>query len=503
MNDALGELKRRLAEVTDLRLTAWLLEWDQEILMPRGGAPVRAEQLATLERIIHERATSDDLGRLLEQLRVTEEELDYDSDDASLIRVARRDWEKARRVPAALQEDMARAAVEGYQVWVLARQESDYGRFRPVLERNLELRRRYIECFDDLDDPYDVLLDDFEPGMKTAEAAAVLGRLRDELPPLVALAREAGGVDASFLEGPFTLPGQQRVERALLEAVGFEPEHWRLNVAVHPMAYGFGPGDIRISTRYSETSLESVFSALHEFGHGLYERQVDPALTRTPLGGGVSLGMHESQSRLWENLVGRGLPFWRRFYAVLQQEFPDRLGDVDLERFHRAVNRVEPSLIRVDADEVTYNLHIVLRFELERELLAGSVSLAELPEAWNARMHELLGVDVPDDAHGVLQDVHWAGGNLGYFSTYSLGNVISAQLWEAVTRALPAVEEEIEAGEFGGLREWLRERVHRHGRKFTPLETLDRAIGEPIDPEPYLRYLRAKVEAIHGVPAGP
>jgi carboxypeptidase Taq len=501
--NALDELKQRLAEVWDLRLTTWLLQWDQEILMPPGGAAVRAEQLATLERMVHEHATADEVGRLLEQLQDTEAQLDYDSDDAGLIRVARRDWEKARRVPASLQADMARASVEGYQIWVRARQESDYSRYRTALERNLELRRRYIECFDDFDDPYDVLLDDYEPEMKTAEAAAVLARLREELVPLVAVAREAGEVDGSCLEGPFPIEAQQRVERALLDAVGFEREHWRLDVAVHPMAFSFGTGDIRISTRYSLTSLESLFSALHEFGHGLYERQIDPALTRTPLASGVSLGFHESQSRLWENFVGRGLPFWRRFYPLLLETFPERLADVDVERFHRAVNRVVPSLIRVDADEVTYNLHIVLRFELERALLNGSVTLAELPDAWNARMYELLGVDVPDDAHGVLQDVHWAGGSIGYFSTYSLGNVISAQLWEAATRSLPDLDEAIEAGEFGELREWLRERVHRHGRKFTPRETLDRAIGEPLDPEPYLRYLRGKVEAIHGVAAGP
>jgi len=500
VNGAFEELRRRLGEVWDLRLTAWLLEWDQEVMMPRGGAGVRAEQLATLERVTHERATAAEVGRLLDRLRPYEEKLDPSSFEASLVRVARRDWEKARRVPTDLQAEMARASVEGFEVWLAARQESDYSRFRPALERNLELRRRYVECFDDYDDPYDVLLDDFEPEMRTAEADTVLTRLREALVPLVAEIADSPQVDDSFLGGPFPIAGQKRVEHELLRRLGFDESSWRLDEIVHPAAYSFGTADIRITTRYSETSLETLFSGMHEFGHGLYEHQIDPALGRSPLATGVSLGIHESQSRLWENLVGRGLPFWRGFYPVLAEAFPEALGGVDLQTFHRAVNRVERSLIRVDADEVTYNLHIVLRFELERELLAETLSLGDLPEAWNARMAEYLRVEVPDDAHGVLQDVHWSGGGIGYFPTYSLGNVISVQLWERLREAIPDLDDQIEHGELAALREWLREHVHRYGRMFTPRETLERAVGAPIDPEPYLRYLRAKAAALYGVP---
>jgi carboxypeptidase Taq len=493
------QLLERLAAVSDLRRLSDLLAWDQEVVMPPRGVESRAEQLATVERLAHELFTSSEIGRLLERLGPLEESREYDSFDASLIRVTRREWEKARRVPSELHAELARAGVAGYRMWVEARAASDYGRFRPALARNLELRRRYVECFDGYDDPYDVLLDDHEPGMKTAEAGDVLARLRGELIPLIAAVRQAEPVDSSFLAGPFAIDAQKRFERAILDAFGFDETAWRLDAVVHPFASAPGTDDIRIATRYSEASLESLFSSMHEFGHGLYDHQVDPALERTPLGDGASSGLHESQSRLWENLVGRGLPFWRRFYPLLQREFPDRLGDVELDAFHRAVNKVEPSLIRVDADEVTYNLHIVLRFELERALLDGSVSLEELPEAWNAGMHELLGVDVPDDACGVLQDVHWSDGGFGYFPTYSLGNVMSVQIWERARADLGDLDAQIEAGEFGELRRWLGERLHRWGRTFTPQETLERAVGSPLDPEPYVRYMREKAASIYGV----
>ncbi|MGH2927900.1 MAG: carboxypeptidase M32, partial [Solirubrobacteraceae bacterium] len=270
---------------------------------------------------------------------------------------------------------------------------------------------------------------------------------------------------------------------------------------VHPFASGTGVGDIRLTTRYFPHNLDGLFATMHEFGHGLYEHQVDPGLERSPLARGVSLGMHESQSRMWENLVGRSLPFWRHFFPRLQELYPDALAGYEAERWYREINAVEPSLIRVEADEATYNLHIIVRFELEQELLAGTFPLEQLPEVWNRRMWEYLGIEVPDDTHGVLQDSHWSSGAIGYFPTYALGNLISAQLWERVVADLPELPADFERGEFGALRDWLRERLHRHGRKFTPMETLERAIGtDRIDPEPYVRYLRAKLGAIYGLP---
>jgi carboxypeptidase Taq len=500
MEKTYAELKSRLAEVVDVRRAMAILAWDQHTMMAPKGAEARAEQLATLGRIAHETFVSDDIGRLLDELRPYEESLPPESDEASLVRVVRDDWEKARRVPPELQAELTRAAALGYEVWTEARKQSDFAMFLPYLEKNVELKHRYVECFEPADELYDILLDDYERGMKTAEVRAVFAELRQELIPLVAaVAERADAVDDSCLHGHFPIDQQKAFELSVIERFGFSADSWRLDPTVHPFATGSCPTDIRLTTRYAEDNLESLFSTMHECGHGLYENGVDPALDRTPLCRGASLGLHESQSRMWENLVGRSLPFWRFFYPRLQEAFPGRFDDVDLETFYRAVNKVQPSLIRVDADEVTYNMHIILRFELEQEIMGGEITLTDLPEAWNARMKEYLGVDVPDDAKGVLQDVHWSGGGFGYFPTYSLGNVISVQIWERALEAVPDLYEQFEQGEFGQLREWLRENLHRHGRKFTPVDTLERVVGGPIDPAPYLRYLRSKLGEIYGV----
>jgi carboxypeptidase Taq len=500
VNAKFDELKTRLAEIVDLGRAARLLDWDQHVLMPPAAAPIRAEEAATLERVTHELFVSDEIGRLLEELRPYEESLDADSDEASLIRVTRRDWEKARKVPSELEAEMARAAAIGLEAWVEARKSSDFSSFLPYLRRNVELKHRYIECFDDGRPAYDILLDDYEEGMTAAEVEAVFDDLKRELPPLIEEAAR-NPVDDSCLTGSFPIEKQHELNAFVLGCVGWDPEHWRLDEIVHPAAFGLATTDVRITTRYADDGLESLYSCMHEFGHGLYERQVDPALERTPLCTGVSLGIHESQSRMWENLVGRSLPFLRFLYPRIQEAFPEQLGSVEVDEFYRAVNAIQPSLIRVDADQVTYNMHVILRFELEQEIIAGHVALEDVPEAWNARMKEYLGIDVPDDRRGVLQDVHWSAGGMGYFPTYSLGNVISLQLWERVREALPDLDEQLEQGELGPLREWLRENVHRYGRKFTPKETLERAAGSPLDAGPYLRYLRAKVGELAGAAA--
>jgi carboxypeptidase Taq len=500
VNAKFEELKNRLAEIVDLGRTGSLLDWDQHVLMPPGAAQIRAEEVATLEKVTHERFTSDEIGRLLEELRPYEEGLDPDSDEASLIRVSRRDWEKARKVPSDLRGEMARAAAIGLEAWVDARKNSDFKSFLPYLRRNVELRHRYIECYDDGRPAYDILLDDYEEGMTAEEVDVVFDELKRELRPLIEEAA-ANPVDDSCLNGSFPIEKQRELNAFVLGRFGWESEHWRLDEIVHPAAFGLATTDVRITTRFAEDGLESLFSCMHEFGHGLYERQVDPALERTPLCDGVSLGIHESQSRMWENLVGRSLPFLRFAYPRIQELFPEQLGSVGLDEFYRAVNAIQPSLIRVDADQVTYNMHIILRFELEQEIIAGSVGLEELPEAWNARMKEYLGIDVPDDRRGVLQDVHWSAGGMGYFPTYSLGNVISLQMWERVREDLPDLDDQFEQGEFGSLGEWLRENVHRYGRKFTPKETLERATGSALDPGPYIRYLKDKVSELSGAAA--
>jgi carboxypeptidase Taq len=487
---AFAELKERVNELEDLDRASSLLGWDQQVKMPPGGAAVRAEQLATLERLSHEALTSDEMGRVLDKLTPYEESLDYESDEASLIRLIRRDWEKARRVPAELQSEMTRAASLALPVWVQARKESDFAQFLPALRKNYELRRRYVECFDDYDEPYDVVLDDFEPGMKTAEVRAVFDRLKEEQVPLVAAARAEG--ERPVRDARFPIEGQKEFELKVISRFGFDPSEWRLDPTVHPFAASIARTDIRLTTRYFDDNLDGLFGTMHECGHGLYEHGVARELERTRLAHGASLGLHESQSRTWENLVGRSLPFWRYFYPQLQQTFPQALGDVPIEDWYRSINWVEPSLIRVEADEATYNLHIILRFELEQELLAETIDLADLPEIWNQRMRDYLGVEPPNDAVGVLQDIHWAGGAIGYFSTYALGNVISGQLWEKITADLPDVYDQFEQGEFGALAGWLEENLWRHGRKFKPREMVERITGGGLDPEPYLRYLRGK-----------
>lgn len=497
MSQRFDELLRRLGEIYDLGRADGLLAWDEETGMPPLGAPARAEARATLSRIAHELAVSPELGELLEELRPFEAEHEHDSFEASVVRVARRDHEKAVRVPPELRAEMTRAGSLGYRAWLEARERKDYAILLPHLRRRLELTREYVSCFEPFDDPYDVLLDDHEEDLKTATVASVFERLRDGLVPMIAAVAEAPPVDDSCLRGGFDREAQRRFSLSVLARWGMDERSWRLDDTVHPFALAVATTDVRLTTRF-DSSLNGVFSCLHEFGHGLYEHQVDRRFERTPLGTGVSSAFHESQSRLWENLVGRSLATWRFFYPELVATFPAELGDVPLETFHRALNKVEPTLRRVDADEVTYCLHVILRFELEREMLSGALDLAELPEAFDATMEEYFGIRPPDVVEGALQDVHWSDSPFGYFPTYALGNVVSVQLWEQAGADLGDLDEQFARGEFAPLREWLGEHVHRWGRALPPEELLRRAVGGPLDPEPYLAYLRGKLDEIYG-----
>jgi carboxypeptidase Taq len=493
-DNGLADLRQRLGEIADLSRAAGVLGWDQRVTMPPLGTEGRAESLATLGRIIHESFISDDVGRLLDGLHTYGESLPYDSDEASLIRVTRRDWEKARRVPTELRVQMTRAAASGHHAWVEARKNSDFASFLPYLRENVELKRRYAECFEWEDSPYTPLLDDYEPDMTTTEVKEVFDVLRPALTELVAAAPE---IDASFLEADFPIDRQHAFGARLVSTLGFENGAWRIDPTAHPFCTSFSNRDIRLTTRYFKNNLESVWSSLHEAGHGLYAHGIASTLMRTPLGGAPSLGMNESQSRTWENLVGRSRPFWTHWYTALQETFPESLGKVDLDSFLRAINRAEPGLIRVDADETTYSLHVILRFEIEQELIAGTVALEDLPEIWNTKMEEFLGVDVPNDRQGVLQDVHWSGGGIGYFPTYALGNVISLQIWATVREGIPDLDDQLATGDVSVLSEWLRANLYSLGRKLTPRELLERLTGSgDLDPQPYLAYLREKVSAL-------
>ena len=490
-NPKLDRLKELLAEVDDLRKAATLLFWDQRVMMPTGGAAARADSSATVGRLAHEKFVSKEIGALLDEL--DDNDYDYDSIEASLIRVTRRDFEKAVRVPPELTGEMRRSSALALSAWGPAKAESDFAALLPHLEHNLELRHRYVECFDPSDETYDILLDDYEPLMKTAEVREIFDGLKRELRPLIEEIGNAGQIDDSFLRGEFDIDAQQKFTFTVLRRFGFTDDKWRLDPTQHPFMCTPGEGDVRLTTNWRPADLSSIFASMHEFGHGVYEWGVDSTLQRTPLGSGVSLGVHESQSRTWENLVGRSRAFWRFFYPQLQEVFPAQLGFVDEEAFYRAVNKVHPSLIRIDADEVTYNMHIILRFELEQELIDNRIEPRDLPGAWNARMDEYLGVEVPDDAHGVLQDMHWAGGSIGYFPTYSLGNVVSVQIWDRMKEDVGDVDEQMSSGEFGEIREWLRSHLYVLGRKFTPQETIERVTGSRIDAGPYVRYLREKL----------
>jgi carboxypeptidase Taq len=490
----LEQLEERLGKITDLERISRVLSWDQQTMMPPAGSDHRADHLATLRRIAHELLIADETGRLLDELRPLEDSLEPDSDDAALIRVARRDYEKAVRVPTDLRAEMTRAAAQARPVWVKARAESNFQLFLPALERNVELRRSYVACFDDVEEPYDILLDDFEPYTTTAEVQEIFDELKAELVPLIAELRDRE-VDDSFLTGSFPVERQERLAKEVIELFGFRHETWRLDPTEHPFASGAGVDDVRITTHYDPETMKSFFSTMHEYGHGLYSHQLRRDLQRLPTGNACSLGIHESQSRLWENLVGRSPQFWRFFYPRVQETYPEQLSGVALDRFVAGINRVKPSLIRIKADEVTYGMHIILRFELEQDIINGRVELRNLPQIWNERMHDYLGVDVPDDAHGVLQDTHWASGFIGYFATYLLGSVMSVQIWEKALEDVPDLEGQVERGAFGALRNWLGVHVHAQGRKFSPQETLERATGSRIDAKPYLAYLRAKYGA--------
>ena len=492
----LTELRRQLAEITDLQALGALMFWDQNTMMPPGGAAARADMADTLQRTLHARETAPELGRLLDALEPWAAGEDPDSDDVRLVHWARRDFEKSVRVPADLAAEITRAKAVGLQAWTEALAASDYSRFRDALARHVELRHDYIGCFEGHAHPYDVLLDDFEPGLTTAELRPMFAELREALVPLVAATGDPDQPrNDGVFGGPFAVDAQRAAVLELLDSVGYDPDHWRLDPSVHPFAQSLAPTDVRLTTKYDESDYAvALYSVLHEFGHGLYEASVDPALARTTLAEPVSLGVHESQSRLWENVVGRSRPFCAFLLPQLRRQFPGAFDALDTTSLYRAVNTVQPSLIRIEADETTYNLHIILRFELELALIEGTLEIDDVPDAWNDAVARLFGLEVPSDAEGVLQDTHWGGGLIGYFPTYTIGNLMAAQLWERIEADVPDVWERIEAGDFAALREWLRVNIHHHGRKLYPRELLGRVTGEELRVEPFVTYLRAKLE---------
>lgn len=497
MEEKIQRLKTMLAEISDLEHTASLLHWDLQTYMPPGGAQGRSHQTALLEGLVHERTTSPELGKLLDDLKPYAAAFDPDSDEARLVKVTARNYDKAVRIPVQHVVEFSRLTTLAQQAWMEARQKSDFAIFRPHLERIVAMRQEYVTFFPGIDHPYDAVLDDFEPGMKTAEVKAIFEGLRLKQVELIKAIAAKSQVEDSFLHKPFDPVKQWSFGEQVITRLGFDWERGRQDTSVHPFTTEIGLNDVRITTRVDANFLNPMlFGTIHECGHAFYNLGVAPGLERTSLQGSASLALDESQSRLWENLVGRSRPFWKHFYPRLQEAFP-QLSTVSMEKFYRGINKVDPSFIRVEADEATYNLHIMLRLEIEIALLEGRVSVRDLPALWNAKMQEYLGVTPPNDALGVLQDVHWSEGTLGYFATYALGNLISAQLWEKINQDIPDLEGQIEAGRFEALLSWLGEKIHRHGAKFEPQELVQRVTGSRIDPAAYIRYLIRKFGEIY------
>jgi len=501
MDPGLKELKRRLAKIDDLHRAAAVLSWDQATYMPPGGAEARGRQIATLERLAHEAFIHPSIGRMLTKLETHEKSLPYDSDEAALIRVARREYERAVKVPSAFVAKFSAHQAAGYEAWVKARPANDFASVKPMLEKTLEYSRELADYFPGYDHIADPLIDFWDYGMRAATVSALFAKLRKELVPIVQAVTEQPAADDACIHQHFPEPQQLGFAAEVVKRLGYDFHRGRQDKTRHPFCTTFSLGDVRITTRVKETDLgDALFSTIHEAGHAMYEQGIRPALEGTPLAHGTSSGVHESQSRLWENVVGRGRGFWQFFHPKLQAAFPSQLGGVPLDRFYQAINKVERSLIRTDADEVTYNLHVMIRFDLELQLLEGKLGVRDLPEAWRARYQSDLGIASADDKDGVLQDVHWYGGQIGgVFQGYTLGNILSAQFYEAATKAHPKIPDQIAEGEFATLHAWLKENIHQHGSKFTANEIVQRATGQELTIEPYLRYLKAKYGELYAL----
>lgn len=498
MEEKLKSLKAKYAEISDLAAADAIMGWDQQVNMPPGAAEDRGEQLATIESIIHLKATSPEIGELIEHLESEMKNLDGDSDEARLVKAARRDYDKRTKVPGEFVAEIARTVAIAQNTWEKARKESNFELFKPHLEKLIKLRRQYADFFKPYQHVYDPLLDDYEPGLKTAEVQEIFGGLRTKQVELIKAIREKPQVESRFLRLNYPEKGQWDFGVKVITAFGYDWNRGRQDKSVHPFTTGFGLNDVRITTRVYEDYLNpAMFGTMHECGHALYEQGIAQRYKRTPLATGASMAIHESQSRLWENLVGRSLPFWKHYYPELQRIFPGQLGNINLDTFYKGINIVEPSFIRVEADEATYNLHIMLRLELEIAMMEGSLVVADLPQAWNSKMNEYLGITPANDAEGVLQDVHWSTGAIGYFPTYALGNLVAAQLWDVLRKDLPDLDSQIEKGKFEGLLDWLRKNVHQFGAKYEPQELVQKITGSKINPEPYLRYLQEKFGEIY------
>ncbi len=501
MGEKYNALVAHLREIRNLERAGAVLAWDQQVNMPNGGASARAAQLATLSRMAHELMTSADMPRLLEEAQAELNGADYDSDEASLIRVTRTDYDEATRLPSSLVAEITSAEAMANGVWVQARKTNDFASFVPALKHILELQQRKADLIGYTDHVYDAFLNEYERGMTAKDVKRVFEAHKPDLIKLIAAIRGNAHQNSDALVNQhFDIAAQRAFSEKMAAAIGYDFERGRLDEVVHPFCITFAQGDVRITTRFHDDFFNpAFFGTLHESGHAMYEQGVSPTLEGTPLSRGTSLAVHESQSRLWENFVGRSRNFWEWAFPQLVETFPTQFSGVDVETFYRAVNTVQPSFIRVEADEATYNLHIMLRFELEMELVTGAVKVEDLPREWNERFEAYFGIVPPTDSVGVLQDVHWSSGLIGYFPTYALGNLLTAQYYRQALMAHPNIPADMARGDFTDLREWMRLNIYQHGRKFTATELTKRITGEDIECGYYMDYLDEKYSAIYGL----
>lgn len=497
---ALKELKTKVAEVMDVVHAIAVLEWDQQTYMPPRGGEARAEQIATLSKIAHEKFTSSEVGKLIAELEPYFQNQGPESDDAALFRKVKREYEKDTKLSPDLVARISRTTALARDKWVEARKESNFSIFAPYLTQIVDLMIEKAESLGYEESIYDALVDDFEPGLKTSRIRAIFEELRKGLVPIVQAIRESGvEIRRDFLLRNYDPEKQYQFTLKILEKMGYDFQRGRQDKTAHPFTTAFSVNDVRVTNRFKDTLItSSIFSALHEGGHALYDLGMPEKFDRTILMTGASYGVHESQSRTWENIVGRSLHFWTYWFPRLKEFFPEQLQDVTLEEFYRAINYVEPSPIRVEADEVTYNLHTLLRFELEVGLMERKIKVQDLPELWNARMKEYIGYEPKNDAEGVLQDVHWSDGLFGYFPSYTIGNILSVQFFKKALEDISDLYEQFARGEYSALREWMRTHIHVHGGKYYPEELIQLVVGEPMNPQPFLNYLREKYSGIYG-----
>jgi len=500
-NDLYAQVCRHAVGIALLSSIEETLGWDERTMMPVAGGEHRAEQMTLVAGMAHQRWTDSQFGEQLAELAESPlADLQHGDKDVTVRRL-KRQYDKRVKLPQTLVEELTRTAVLGQQAWQEARANNDFPSFQPLLEKMVGLKQQEAEAIGYCESPYDALLDDYEPGELTSTVAEVLADLREQLVPLVAEVRESGRrPDVSILHRSYPVEVQEAFGREAAAAIGFDFKRGRLDVTTHPFCAGLGPNDCRITTRYDENFFSGAFfGVLHEAGHGIYEQGLPSEHYGLPLGEAASLGIHESQSRMWENMVGRSSPFWYYFFDQAEAKFPGALGDVSPDDFYFAINDVRPSLIRVEADEATYNLHILIRFELERALLDGDLPVADLPGAWNAKYREYLGIEPPDDAQGVLQDVHWSAGLIGYFPTYSLGNLYAAQFFAQADADLGGLAKQFARGDFQPLRQWLRENIHRQGQRYQAADLVGRVTGRPLSSKPLIEHLRAKLGPLYGI----